>query len=177
MPTKRQRMTRGMVNYELPACVLRYIETGKLPEADDPEAIGVFKFGASDWAAIRDVFLSGWIDEHPGARPWAWWEWDAPPATRDRPHGFKDLRRKVAGSGRENANVYSFGVPWFCDVDPSDPPQIESEGAYLARHELFAPRERRRVKPAAFAPVEGTWEPWDELGYVDDTDDEPEPAA
>ena len=37
--------------------------------------------------------------------------------------------------------------------DPADPPTFESEAAYLARHHLLTPAERRRLTPAAFAPV------------------------
>jgi hypothetical protein len=30
------------------------------------------------WAEMRDELLPAWIKEHPGTRPWAWWEQEAP---------------------------------------------------------------------------------------------------
>lgn len=30
------------------------------------------------WADVRDELLPAWIREHPGTRPFAWWECDAP---------------------------------------------------------------------------------------------------
>jgi hypothetical protein len=40
------------------------------------------------------------------------------------------------------------GVP----IDPDDPPLYESQAAYLERHGLFLPGERRRLRKADFEP-------------------------
>lgn len=41
----------------------------------------------------------------------------------------------------------------FEALDPNDPPTFESEAAYLDRHGLMTPAERRRVPAVAFEPV------------------------
>jgi hypothetical protein len=37
--------------------------------------------------------------------------------------------------------------------DAADPPVFEAQSAFLARHKLFLPGERRRLTPNDFAPV------------------------
>jgi hypothetical protein len=37
-------------------------------------------------------------------------------------------------------------------IDPDDPPLYESQAAYLERHGLFLPGERRRLRKADFEP-------------------------
>jgi len=36
------------------------------------------------WKSLRDEFLAEWIDEHPGTRPWIWWNLDAPQGLKTR---------------------------------------------------------------------------------------------
>ena len=38
----------------------------------DPELI------KSAWADLGSDIMARWIVEHPGTRPWAWWQFDAP---------------------------------------------------------------------------------------------------
>jgi hypothetical protein len=37
-------------------------------------------------------------------------------------------------------------------IDPDDPPAYESQAAYLERHDLFLPGERRRLRKADCEP-------------------------
>ncbi|RDD61456.1 hypothetical protein DRB17_13355 [Ferruginivarius sediminum] len=113
------------------------------------------------WERLRDDILAAHIRDHPGTRPHGWWRFDAP-----------EPRRQVGGTGQPSdallpalKDTYSFGVPtsWWSDdnaaihgcgipVDPDDPPLIESEAAYLDRHNLLTDAERKRLPAAAFEP-------------------------
>lgn len=153
MPTKRRRTSRALQEPVSPA--LRYwFNTGEEPPEGSPDYVGWqhFYFFMRDedirarWGAVRDEFVAAWVTDNPGSRPFAWWKYDGP-----------GPRRRVSGSGTETVVVHAFGEPSFYDVDPVDPPAIESEAAFLDRHGLFLPGERRRVEPDAFVPVEGIW--------------------
>jgi hypothetical protein len=102
---------------------------------------------AYPWEEARKELLPEWIREHPGTRPYAWWEKDAP-----------EPRRRVGGSGRRARNaLIKFGVPsdnWFKDVDPGRPPLYESQAAYLQRHNLLTVAEKRWLAdhPEALEP-------------------------
>jgi hypothetical protein len=103
------------------------------------------------WAQVRDELLTVWIAENPGTRPFAWWLLDAPRKVfEDGATGVgPEPRRHVGGSGTPFViGVYpshlatARGVLPFVDVVTANPPLIESEAAYLARHELLLPGER-----------------------------------
>jgi hypothetical protein len=131
------------------------------------------------WAAHRDMVLPLWVREHPGTRPRLWWLCDAP-----------ELRRRLGGTGMPIYEVFGYtpcfdhGVPdhWLqqSDVDcyrnhmkppiyitapaydPDDPPVFESEAAYLDRHGLLLPGERRRLRDENFEPVRVELAGWSE---------------
>jgi len=83
------------------------------------------------WAELRDELLPAFIVEHPGQRPWAWWECEAPEPRRridELPHPFKDDRREAQlAEDRRNPDYalheleYSlyFGLPglWVLESD------------------------------------------------------------
>ncbi len=115
------------------------------------------------WLAHRGTILADWIGEHPGTRPSCWWRWDGP-IWADRPGFMKsecEPRRRLGGVGHANDYSFRFGLPtsWVKEghpsspaPDPFDPPMFESQAAYLDRHGLLLPGERRRLKPADFEP-------------------------
>jgi|GEM_PF-3529183 len=118
---------------------------------------------APKWAEHRDALLAEWIDEHPGTRPWVWWELDSPRLPAEGNGDFDDGKRpeprqRVGGTGGEPTHQgVTFGIPdgWRDDdFDPSDPPTYESQAVYLARHGLLADAERRALQrlPQAFHP-------------------------
>lgn len=74
------------------------------------------------WEEHREAILVGWIEEHPGTRPYAWWEYDAPRRKSTGAHYDNKLcepRRQVGGTGTPKSDVlaivprYPWGVP--CD--------------------------------------------------------------
>lgn len=114
------------------------------------------------WSKVREVFLAEWVQEHPGERPYAWWAVDAPRARVDRGHGLDldgpEPLRHLSGSGRPvgvspEHLARARGLAPFADIDPDDPPVVESEAAYLRRHRLLLPGEARRLAKGAFEPT------------------------
>jgi hypothetical protein len=108
------------------------------------------------WAEHREAIVQHHIRRRPGTRPFRWWEFDSP-----------GPRRKLGGIGtplHEGSGFITpleFGIPsdwcvrggYFTEgvpIDPADPPAFESEAAFLARHKLFLPGERERLRPRDF---------------------------
>jgi hypothetical protein len=123
------------------------------------------------WVAIRAAFLPDWIRERPGSRPLWWWEFDAPrmPETDLEARGWLDTffaahlvepRLRLGGTGvpvYEHAKgcvpVFEYGLPkYWHSIDPADPPQFESQAAYLDRHNLLTPSEKRLLTAKDFQP-------------------------
>ena len=74
------------------------------------------------WAELRDDLLQTFITEYPGARPWAWWHYDAPRAPLGMFRGWCDgtlaaPRMRLGGTGtpaHEALNyvpAFEFGIP------------------------------------------------------------------
>jgi hypothetical protein len=100
------------------------------------------------WGRHRGELLPGWIAEHPGTRPAAWWLYDAPEA-----------RRQVAGPPAEFAEAAERwrcdGLPWLLE-EPAEGARFESGAAYLRRLGLLERGEAERITRGAFRPVEMT---------------------
>jgi hypothetical protein len=109
------------------------------------------------WQPYGADVLRWWVQAKPGTRPSLWWKFRAPEA-----------RLRLGGSGEPDAlRDMRCGVPtvWVRPVrgdyqggrelcyDSDDPPLYESEPAFLRRHELLLPSERRRLTPADYKPV------------------------
>lgn len=126
-----------------------YFLTGEVPEKVlqfhrwNPEPL---------WKIFGEKLTASWIEDHPGTRPFCWWEYDAP-ANRMRTGGQGSPEFEVLSAEEE----FIYGVPsrWVSDlsiycwpdlakhkVDPSDPPQFESQASYLKRHNLLTEIER-----------------------------------
>jgi hypothetical protein len=117
--------------------VLAYLRTGEYPESHgEADFYTLFEkagdHGAGlreDWEAARTELLAGWVQDHPGSRPWPWWRFDAPrwaradwPA-RQRCLGawaddlFAEPRRRLGGIGDpafEHLNIlpaFRAGIP------------------------------------------------------------------
>lgn len=109
----------------------------------------VFSGVAALWPQFRDDVLANWVSTRPGTRPSHWWAYDA-----------TEPRQRLGGVGTPvfealaYAPSYKLGIPegYGDDFDASDPPQFESEAAYLRRLKLFAPGEQKRLKKADFEP-------------------------
>ena len=118
------------------------------------------------WAQFGADVLAWWIKENPGTRRFCWWNFSAP-----------EPRRRVGGVGVTNREacggdeyIHDYGLPdsedWMMKkpflphsesglpvFDPDDPPQFESQAAYLRRLSLLESGEDRRLKPNAFTPL------------------------
>ncbi len=117
------------------------------------------------WESLRSDLLPKWVSDHPGRRPWAWWEFDSVGRreTRNgRVHPFDDKARtlhvaKVGGDFMpRRAYELGWGMP-SCHIPPFDsdlindfyknglrrPPSeiFEEEWAYLVRHNLLLPED------------------------------------
>lgn len=168
--------------------LLRYLRTGLYDKAA-PDGFAIFLLSHPDdrgdlrakWAELGADLVAEHVKAHPGTRPWAWWELDAPKPTtrpaREPEWVFArrvDGRRQVGGSGqpmhekyRAYLPRYTFGIPTMADCDPDDPPQFEAEASYLKRHNLLLPGEAQRLRPEDFEP---------EVLPVDNGTDEDAPA-
>jgi hypothetical protein len=114
------------------------------------------------WAEHGHTFLPDYIKQWPGTRPAAWWRHE----TLD--NGEPLLRQKVGGCGTPwGHEQMAYGLPlvwvteenktWWGEapgpaIDPSNPPLVESEASYLARHGLLSDTERKRLTASDFAP-------------------------
>ena len=103
------------------------------------EPSGFVQFKPADqlaelWRDHRDRIIAEHVSDFPGTRPQRWWEYDAP-----------EPRRRLGGTG----------TPGLA-IDPNDPPIFESEAAYLERHGLFLPGERKRLRKVDFEPEAAT---------------------
>lgn len=183
MPTKRTKTSRNRRLTDLSDWQVEYLFTGggccpARPATcccnPDQPGFGFLceHFRAGEiWLQYRDRLLAEWIRLHPGSRPWAWWEFDAP-----------EERERVGGQGKRFSEYFnvtphlSYGIPsegwvsrstvknqggWvkgkrlrYSDaIDPADPPTFEGEAAYLARFQLFVEGERPRAPKQLFSPV------------------------
>lgn len=110
------------------------------------------------WSVWREELLASWITDTPGTRPYAWWLIDAPRAYVDGiATPCAEARAHVGGCGRpvlQGVNAWlvshSRGTPFFTDIDPNDPPRIESQAQYLRRFALLTFDELQRLTPAVF---------------------------
>jgi hypothetical protein len=76
---------------------------------------------AETWAVVRDEWLAGWIEAHPGTRPWAWWQYTAPQepvnCKQFNPKDRAAQRRRLGGIGDpchkalNYAPEFAFGLP------------------------------------------------------------------
>jgi hypothetical protein len=129
------------------------------------------------WAFIKGKAINDWIEEHPGTRPFAWWLYDAPrePVKGFDPDTYREAqRRRIGGIGTCEHDLhggtldFEKGIPRYFAFpseakgearvkayNEKNPPQYESEAAYLQRHELLTPAEIKWLEkhPEALDPV------------------------
>ena len=140
---------------------------------DEPER-------GKDWQAVKDDIIATWIAEHPGTRPFAWWQYDSP-GPRSRVGGIGTPAHEVLAyvpafnrgiptkwvsrfdveyyngrakdiHGNRIGAEYTEGHFPYDAIDPADPPRFESEASYLRRLGLFLPGEEKRLTDADFQP-------------------------
>ncbi len=137
------------------------------------------------WSEYGDGLLQEFIEAYPGCRCYAWWEFSAP-EPRLRIAGTGSPKHEhlaymasyrfgipVLWISAREVEIYSgrakdkdgnpihkprrefTGVP----IDQNDPPQFESQAAYLDRHGLLTERERKVLHADAFIPEVITEDP------------------
>ena len=139
MPTNRSRRKRGRLEGFHEGRWLHLLTgTDFFSEYGSPPNIAQM---LDDYQKYRDELLDYWTQDNakwegevsnlwtpepggPGTRPWAWWQFEAPKS-----------RRQISGRGEPlEGSPTSFGKPTsWKRIDPSDPPEYESERAYLER--------------------------------------------
>ena len=154
MPTKRIRISRRAEERGIPEELWCRFTGTELPRTANYFRFAFPRDPVGDWDRHRDVVLVAWIRKHPGTRPQAWWEFDAP-----------EPRRRLGGKGTPchgvlaHAARYASGIPedWIADFwivdqgvkaerfDADDAPVFESQAAYLRRLRLLHEREGTRL--------------------------------
>jgi|CXWL01.1.fsa_nt_gi hypothetical protein len=67
------------------------------------------------WESLRDDLLPNWIEDHPGTRLWAWWQFDAP-----------ESRRLMSGPGASAINDPT-ALPWSKRLEFGKPVVFRTE--------------------------------------------------
>ena len=108
------------------------------------------------WEYLKDGLLPEFIEENPGERPWAWWEFDSPERrlrTDDKPHPFdnpgrikycQEISEKPGAGEQYLKRVYNltYGRPSnLVGYDDSEA-VYESDVEYLFRLNLLTVEER-----------------------------------
>lgn len=132
-----------------------FLNDAEPPENDDGWECFMLEFHDEPkrtlWYQYRDMILTHWIQTKPGTRPSCWWLFDSPRATARQRSEFDenqhadmiDHRRQISGSKpRRDATApcYDHGIPKHLKYS-GEPPEFESERAYLDRHGLLMPGE------------------------------------
>ena len=90
------------------------------------------------WDTHGDGIVATWAKERPGTRPSCWWRWTAPEP------------RRVLAEPETLADFYG---------EEEETAFIESEAAYLERHDMLLPGEAELLTADDFAPVALTQTP------------------
>jgi hypothetical protein len=109
------------------------------------------------WDAYGGEVVLQWIQERPGTRPSLWWEYTAPKQPKRDKDGYfsgrlPEPRLLIDSTGEDDHFHYYYfkGVEVY-SIDPNV--FIESEPAYLRRHNLMSDEEIRRLTAADYEPV------------------------
>jgi hypothetical protein len=112
----------------------------EFPEADRLQA----------WSEMRNEIMQQWITDHPGSRPWSWWQFDCPPNQfRTRVYG---KRHQFLDPSFDLSRETSFGRPRYfreCDIPDGGVLNIatsfESESSFLRRSSLLTTAELKAL--------------------------------
>jgi hypothetical protein len=111
------------------------------------------------WAAIEEQALEVWTTYSPGSRPPLWWQLSAP-TLRQLEGGLYTV---ISGCNRCHETGIAYITEW-----QDDPPQVESQAAFLDRVAMWLPGERARVPAEAFASQPFSWDLTVAPGVPDD---------
>ena len=130
----------------------RYLVAGEFPPVGDPQAGDFFAMGApwspewrQLWAEHGARIVAEFARDHPGRRPWAWWQLDAPEGRRQV--GGKPIER-----GALHDQVDAEGLPLALAYFAHPAVSFESQAALLKRLGVLLEGEAARIKPAGYKP-------------------------
>src|SRR5262249_47685783 len=160
MPTNRRRRLQPHRSPISPV-IYEFLKTGERgPCAPDDDIVEVFTTCHSLYRGNRrDVWeqhgsdvLREWIVGYPGARPWAWWQFDA----REPRQVVEDRSHLVTYEAREWWWRAHLGVRFHgnCRRPGEHLIVVEAEAAYLRRLGLLVPGEAVRLRRDDFEPEE-----------------------
>ena len=142
MPRISRRIKRRRRPTKYTARHIRDLETGRADFFGDLFG-GDFGTRADAWRELKGTILANWIAEHPGTRPWGWWEFDTP-ARRERADG--KLNPFDREDYPENLKTLSFGAPHNHLTREDLEADYETEADFLRRHRLLEPEEIEALK-------------------------------
>lgn len=100
------------------------------------------------WECLRDDLLPEYIALNLGARPWAWWRYDAPDEGRRRvPSGYTATHPDAPEHLREHPDKPCFGIFTIYGTEEDDAePVWESQAEFLKRHSLLSADELASIE-------------------------------
>jgi hypothetical protein len=174
MAHARRRILATRPKLEISDAVWAFLNDLPIPDGDSETHLEVLLLEAGDGEALREVWdrargevLGGWVKDHPGTRPSAWWRCEAPRQPMGNFQGcyydarLPEQRKFISGSGCPAWMVmayvpsYELGLPvQWAGFDASDRPVFESQAAFLQRHNLLTPHELRVLTAADYEQTE-----------------------
>lgn len=118
------------------------------------------------WDSVKKGLLAHWIRHHPGTRPWAWWQFEAPEKHRRilSGPGYRSLAPDSPCCETMKRTAIRFGVCALLGPEAEWKNICESEWAYLKRLGLLTEEEKKI--PASEFPTTNE----DEVWHRDDED-------
>jgi hypothetical protein len=172
MPRKR-RIDKAKPHAEISAAAWAFLNDLATPD-DSESTLEIFMLDDPNGEALREVWdraraevLAGWIKEHPGTRPSAWWKCEAPRQPMGNFQGcyydarLPEQRKFISGSGcpawmvMAHVPSYELGLPaQWAGFEAENPPAFESQASYLRRNNLLTPHELRVLSAATYEQTE-----------------------
>jgi hypothetical protein len=168
MPRKR-RINKAKPHAEISDAAWAFLNDRAIPD-DSESKFEIFMLDDPNGEALRELWdrargevLAGWIKEHPGTRPSAWWKCEAPRQPMGNFQGcyydvrLPEQRKFISGSGcpawmvMAHVPSYELGLPVeWAGFEAENPPMFESQTSYLRRNNLLAPHELRVLSAADY---------------------------
>ena len=103
----------------VPNSVIELLITGEVPNQSDEDFWAAFECThdrnrlAAEWQNARDSIMKLWIEDSPGTRPWAWWEFDAPRWNDNFPARWAGREAALSLLAEPRRRVGGFGDPAY----------------------------------------------------------------
>lgn len=155
---RRRRTEKAKPHAEISDATWAFLNDEPIPDGDGETKFDIFMLDNPNGEALRELWdrargevLAGWVKDHPGTRPGAWWKCEVP----------SEPRKQLSGAGcpawlvLAYAPWHRFGLPMvWAGGEEGDPPIFESQASYLRRHNLLTPHELRVLTAADYERTE-----------------------